>query len=83
LEVFRDKNVGGSLINGPAAWRYRIGGTGREISMAGEPCKGRSSDLFEQLLICAEIPPVSIVGQFPVIRLIRAYALTRRVLTSR
>jgi len=48
LEVFRDKNVGGSLINGPAAWRYRIGGTEREISMAREPCKGRSCELFQQ-----------------------------------
>jgi hypothetical protein len=41
----------GRRINGPAAWRYRIGGTGREISMLGKQCKERFSDIFQQLAL--------------------------------
>jgi len=37
----------GRRINGPAAWRYRIGGTEREISMARNQCKERFSDIFQ------------------------------------
>jgi len=37
----------GRRINGPAAWRYRIGGTGREISTLGKQCKERFSDIFQ------------------------------------
>jgi hypothetical protein len=40
----------GRRINGPAAWRYRIGGTGREISMVCMQCKERFSNLFQRVL---------------------------------
>ncbi len=29
------------MVSGPAAWRYRIGGTERKVSMVGDACKGR------------------------------------------
>jgi len=44
----------GRRINGPAAWRYRIGGTGREISMAGRQCKERFSDIFQHQTACRD-----------------------------
>jgi hypothetical protein len=47
----------GRRINGPAAWRYRIGGTGREISMLSWQCKERFSDIFQHPPGFVAIPP--------------------------
>jgi hypothetical protein len=47
----------GRRINGPAAWRYRIGGTGREISMVSWQCKERFSDNFQHPPGFVAIPP--------------------------
>ena len=38
----------GRRFNGPAAWRYRIGGMEKEISMVCMQCKERFSNLFQR-----------------------------------
>jgi hypothetical protein len=47
----------GRRFNGPAAWRYRIGGTGKEISMLCTHCKERFSNLFQRYLMNTKKPP--------------------------